>query len=328
MKVAVIGTIMLDEIHPYEGAPRESFGGILYNVLAFAHLLGPEDTVCPICYVGKDHREQIIEEHFAGFPNIDPGGLRVSPMGTDRNILRYVSPEVREEKMDLSTPMVSMQDAEPFLDADLFLINFINSRDTDLETIQGIRKEGEGLVAMDIHNATRYLTDEGNLKLREGGFPEGLEFASQVHIGQINEEELGAVTRTKVEGPDDALRGAKQVLGAGPKYVVVTLGSAGSCLVYRKDGNAYGLRIPAYKPEKVVDPTGCGDSFGATFLTGVTNGEPAPLCALRASVVAGLNTEVAGLEGLKKADEAPEKMKQAFPELLAKIEAGWPGERL
>lgn len=326
MKVAVIGTIMLDEIFPYDGERRESFGGILYNVLAFAHLLGPHDGICPICYVGKEYRAQIIEQHFHEFPNIDPSGIRVSPGGQDRNTLRYVTPEVREEKMTLGTPVIGFDDVRPFLDADLILINFINSRDTDLETIGRMRREATGIVAMDIHNATRRLSPEGNLVLREGGFPEGLDLATQVDIVQINEEELGAVTRTEIKGPGDALEGAKRILDTGPRCVVVTLGSAGACLVYRKNDAFFGMRVPAFTPEKMADPTGCGDSFGATFLTGIVRGESPPLCALRASVVAGLNCEVAGLGGLKKSGEAPQRMKTAFPELLAKIENGWPGE--
>lgn len=328
MKVAVIGTIMLDEIFPYEGERRESFGGILYNVLAFAHLLGPQDQICPICYVGKEYRAQIIEEHFREFPNIDPSGIRVSPGGQDRNTLRYVSPEVREEKMTLGTPVIRFEDVRPFLDADLILINFINSKDTDLETIQAVQQESKGLAAMDIHNATRHLTSEGNLVLREGGFAQGLDLAAQVNVVQINEEELGAVTQAKIRTAEEAMEGAKKVLEAGPNYVVVTLGSAGACLVYRKDDQAYGMRVPAFTPEKMVDPTGCGDSFGATFLTGIVRGESPLLCAIRASVVAGLNCEVAGVGGLKKAAEAPQRMKEAFPELFRKIEDGWPGERL
>jgi sugar/nucleoside kinase (ribokinase family) len=328
VKVAVIGTIMLDEIFPYEGEPRESFGGILYNVLAFAHLLGPNDMVSPICYVGQEQRAQIIEEHFREFPSIDASGMYVSPGGQDRNTLRYVSPEVREEKMTLGTPVIGFDDVRPFLDADLILINFINSRDTDLATIREIRREAKGIVAMDIHNATRRLTSDGNLILRERGFPEGLELAAQVDIVQINEEELGAVTGRIIKSPDDALRGAKTVLGYGPAYVVVTLGSAGSCLAYREGNEVYGFRVPPFQPEKMIDPTGCGDSFGATFLTGLVRGESPPLCALRASVVAGLNCEVAGLGGLKKSGEAPKRMKEAFPELLRKIEDGWPGEAL
>lgn len=328
MKIAVVGTIMLDEIYPYAGERRESFGGILYNVLAFAHLLGPQDRVCPVCYVGEEQGEQILDRHFRGFPNIDASGMRVSPRGNDRNTIRYVTPEKREEKMTLATPVIGMDQIEAFLDSDLILINFINSRDTDLATVKALRRRGKGILAMDVHNATRRLTPEGRLILREGGFREGLEWGAQVDVLQANEEEVAAVTGIEVGGSDPAIRAAKRLLEAGPRHVIVTLGSAGSCLAYRKDGRAWGMQVPAYTPEKVVDPTGCGDSFGAAFLCGILEGRSAPLSVLRASVIAGLNAEFPGVEGLKKAGEATGRMREAFPDLLRRIESGWPGEPL
>lgn len=48
----------------------------------------------------------------------------------------------------------------------------------------------------------------------------------------------------------------------GVKEVLVTLGSMGSLIFDGKDF----YRIPAYKPQQVVDATGCGDTYTIGYL--------------------------------------------------------------
>src|SRR5262249_45095093 len=55
---------------------------------------------------------------------------------------------------------------------------------------------------------------------------------------------------------------ARPILGLGPRFVVVKKGEHGSILVHR-DGLA---ALPAYPSEKVVDPTGAGDSFAGGMM--------------------------------------------------------------
>ena len=55
---------------------------------------------------------------------------------------------------------------------------------------------------------------------------------------------------------------AQQIASWGVKDVVITLGSGGS-LIYA-DQTFY--EIPAYPPRKLVDATGCGDTYSAGYL--------------------------------------------------------------
>ncbi len=59
--------------------------------------------------------------------------------------------------------------------------------------------------------------------------------------------------------PEEA---ARVLSSFGPPEVIITLGSRGSIIVC--DGRTY--RIPAFPPRRVVDATGCGDTYVAGYL--------------------------------------------------------------
>ncbi|MER6345078.1 carbohydrate kinase family protein [Streptomyces sp. NPDC001595] len=92
-------------------------------------------------------------------------------------------------------------------------------------------------------------------------------------------------------GAGDLMEGCRMLLARGVGGVAATAGSAGAVVV-TPDGEH---RVPAFAAE-VVDTTGCGDSFSAGFLRGLSLGqEPAEAavlgCATAAQVVAGLGTD-------------------------------------
>ncbi|MGQ9698823.1 MAG: carbohydrate kinase family protein, partial [Armatimonadota bacterium] len=76
-------------------------------------------------------------------------------------------------------------------------------------------------------------------------------------VAKLAEEEWEFVV-----GTADLREGAKKILDAGPKLVVVTRGGQGC---YYDDGDSYGY-VPAF-PVKVVDPLGAGDGFVAAMLS-------------------------------------------------------------
>jgi 2-dehydro-3-deoxygluconokinase len=76
----------------------------------------------------------------------------------------------------------------------------------------------------------------------------------------------------------------------GVKTVIVTLGEDGA-VVSVEDTTYY---APAYKPEKIVDPTGAGDAFIGGFLAEYVYGENYLRCACVGSAVASLVVEGIG----------------------------------
>ena len=98
---------------------------------------------------------------------------------------------------------------------------------------------------------------------------------------------------------------AKDVLAMGPKFVVIKKGEHGSLLVTEKEV----FVLPAYPAEKVVDPTGAGDTFAGGMMGYLaTQGNVSPATLKRAlafgTVVASFTISDFSLDGLKATTRA------------------------
>jgi sugar/nucleoside kinase (ribokinase family) len=82
---------------------------------------------------------------------------------------------------------------------------------------------------------------------------------SKVDMLLMNDEEVRQLT----EQPT-LLKGVRQLMELGPRIVVVKQGEYGAALFSDEDDGFFAL--PAYPLEKVVDPTGAGDSFAGGLL--------------------------------------------------------------
>ena len=82
---------------------------------------------------------------------------------------------------------------------------------------------------------------------------------STVDMLLMNDEEVRQLT----EQPT-LLKGVRQLMELGPRFVVVKQGEYGAALFLDEDEGFFAL--PAYPLETVVDPTGAGDSFAGGLL--------------------------------------------------------------
>ncbi len=100
----------------------------------------------------------------------------------------------------------------------------------------------------------------------------------------------------------DIGKAAEVLLRSGPGLAVITEGTNGSW-IYPREGRAF--HQPAYLLPKVVDTTGCGDSYHGAFLFGLLKGMGLEKTASLASAVAALNTQrLGGRVGLPTYEEA------------------------
>ena len=76
-------------------------------------------------------------------------------------------------------------------------------------------------------------------------------------ILKVNEWECQTLT-----GITDPREAAQQIHEWGVREVIVTLGGGGSMIL--AEGKFY--ETPAYAPSKLVDATGCGDTYSAGYL--------------------------------------------------------------
>jgi sugar/nucleoside kinase (ribokinase family) len=103
-------------------------------------------------------------------------------------------------------------------------------------------------------------------------------------------------------GDTDLRRAADALLREGPRLVVITDGTRGSW-VHPGEGRPF--HQPAFAMPRVVDTTGCGDSYHGAFLFGLLKGMDLAQAAALASAVAALNTQaLGGRQGLPRLEEA------------------------
>ena len=91
----------------------------------------------------------------------------------------------------------------------------------------------------------------------EGMCGEVLDIVRRVDCLLVNDEELAQLT-----GSSQPFEGLRKIRSMGARTVIVKLGRWGSIL-HREDTMFW---TPAYPVERVVDPTGAGDSFAGAFL--------------------------------------------------------------
>lgn len=94
----------------------------------------------------------------------------------------------------------------------------------------------------------------------------------------------------------DIGKAAEKMIKSGPGLVVITDGIRGSW-IHPREGQSF--HQPAYRLPKVVDTTGCGDSYHGAFLFGLLEGLELKQTASLASAVAALNSQhLGGRSGL------------------------------
>jgi len=83
-----------------------------------------------------------------------------------------------------------------------------------------------------------------------------LKIISKVDLICINDEEV-----IQLSGCSNHDLGIKKILTMGPKYIIMKKGEFGATL-YSNESEFF---CPSFKIEKVIDPTGAGDSFAGAF---------------------------------------------------------------
>lgn len=105
-------------------------------------------------------------------------------------------------------------------------------------------------------------------------------------------------------GKRNTVAAGREILAHGPRFVVIKKGEHGAILVHREGIAA----LPAYPTEKVVDPTGAGDSFAGGMMGAIAaageGSDPGSFEAVRralvhGTVVASFNIEAFSLDRLK-----------------------------
>ena len=325
MKISVIGAIVYDEIITHDGARRESFGGITYNIAALSSIVDQDTEVYPVANVADDRWDAVVEL-LARYPLVRTDAVERVPGKLTATRLVYTSPTWRDETvLHMMRPLAPHRLATA-LDSDAVLVNFINGTEMDLATFAGLRENARGYLHLDVHSKVARWDEEG--RKTHVPFADWREWLRRVDAAQMNEFECEQIIGRELSVQDDFVQAGAEIVEAGAPMVLITLGPLGSILVYERDGGTYWAANPALAVERVVDTTGCGDSFSAGFMWNYLRcGDPVKANAA-ANIVAGINCTVAGIGHLEAARDALAQIPTAFPEPGPRIAAGWRGEKL
>lgn len=277
--IVTMGHFTVDSIFlPDRRAPFVVLGGSAAYVSFAARRL--DTRVSVISKVGGDFPEAYrwwLEQE-----GIDTSGIAKDDSAhTTRFELKYDSPQSeRILLLKSKAPPITVDDLPESLKADAIHLAPVAG-----EIAYELAEQAKGhadVLSLDPQGLLRNFDETGNVTLKPLTDKRILRL---VDIYKSSQSEIEAVT-----GLSDVASAIEAVHKLGVKTVIVTLGGEGSMVSV---GDAT-YRVPAYKPEKIVDPTGAGDAFMGGFLAEYVYGENYLRCACVGSALASLVVEGIG----------------------------------
>lgn len=258
MKITVIGTINKDLILPFRSAPIESFGGIFYDTSILSYLLKKDDEIVPVSFIGEDVLPTV-QAILKKLPNISQKGLIPLEQKNHKVILEYASPSRRQEKSLFQFPSLKWEQIEPFIDADMVILNMISGWDIEDQAYHKLSEAVRERLYLDIHYWVMGIDNLGRRFPKKPDHPET--WLSGSKFVQMNEDEyriLSDDSRNEVEFFHNYFK-KDQIL-------LITKSARGATVVYQRDEMVGHKDFPAWKVSRALDGTGCGDAFGAGFV--------------------------------------------------------------
>lgn len=157
----------------------------------------------------------------------------------------------RTQRVLAKADQFTLEEMKP-LEAKVFHLGSLLADDFSPEVVEYLSTKGR--VSIDVQGYLREVVGE---EVRAVDWKDKERILACTDILKLNEHEMEVITHSK--NPRTV---ALQLADMGVKEVIITLGSYGS-LIY-SEGRFY--EVPAYKPEVLVDATGCGDTYSTGYL--------------------------------------------------------------
>ncbi len=268
-KIGVLAPIPKDYIVTHNLEEIQKFGCATHTAIALAKLFGNNGTIIPVTHVKKAD-EAAIKDVFKPYSNISTDHITSEFDQGDVIYLKFVDQNKRLEKQTAFMNPIVPKDLKDLKDCDAFVIAAVTDFEVPLRTLRYIKKKTKAMIVFDAHGPTNALTITGDRLMkfwvdRDGWLPYidvlkmNLEeaycswFEKDYHIADLEANE--EIERRKLP------KLAKHCLERGVKAVYITLDSSGVMSYFLKDGKMVEELVPSVKVDRVIDTTGCGDSF-------------------------------------------------------------------
>jgi len=303
-KVGILGSLVWDLIHGRDplAPPVEEWGGIAYALASLDASVPAGWEIVPLIKVGQDLAPRA-QPFLRSLRRLAPGARCVEvPAPNNRVVLHYHAHQRRTERMSGGVPGWTWGELGPMVsDLDTLYVNFISGFELTLGTAQALRQGFAGPIYADLHSLFLGMRHDGLRVLRP--LSDAAEWLGCFDVVQLNEDEMRQLS-------PDPLSLAAEAIAAGVSLLIVTLGPKGAAYVAapgfdgwaggRNGGTAATLRsalIPAPAVE-TLDPTGCGDVFGAAAAGRLFAGNPVEAAIRHATAMAARNAGFRGAGGL------------------------------
>jgi sugar/nucleoside kinase (ribokinase family) len=194
-------------------------------------------------------------------------------------------------------------------DLDAIYLNFISGFELCLGTAQALRQGFKGPIYADLHSLFLGMHQDGFRVLQP--LPDAASWFGCFDFVQLNEDEMEQLT-------PDPLTLAAGALGAGVSLLTVTLGPRGVAYVAAPGFEGLGGKLASPPPRfpavplsvrsalikaphvETLDPTGCGDVFGAAAFARLLAGDRVEAALQHAAGLAARNAGFRGASGLSR----------------------------
>jgi sugar/nucleoside kinase (ribokinase family) len=285
MSLIVLGTVALDHVRTPSGAKKDMLGGSAAHFSMSARLFTPVHLVA---VVGNDFPDHHL--NFLRRKGLDLASLKIGGGKTFRWTGEYKKGDLNTA-LTLATELGVLESYVPEIAAhqreipNVFLANI--DPDVQMQLLAALKKPQ--LIGLDSMNLWI------NIKL-----PSLKRLMKKVHLFVANDGEARALT-----GETNLIQAARKLSSMGPKMIVVKKGEHG-VLFYSKNTM---FSFPAYPVDRVVDPTGAGDTFAGGLMGYLSKAGKVNETTLRKALLYATTLASFNVEGFGMAKTAPLTMR-------------------
>jgi len=268
-RIAILGPIPRDHIVTHNGELIQKWGCVTHPVIALSVMAGKKIEIVPVSHLRTVDLDNV-REVFKGYNGINLNHLTVKNDQGDIISLRFVDMNNRLERQTGFMDPIMPEDMKGLLDCKAFVFIPISDYEISLDTLRFLKKKSKGTIVFDAHGPTTACLINGERQRKF--WIDRDQWLPYIDVLKMNlEESQASWFKKEYESSDfavsdemdrkDLLAFAEHCLGKGVKCVYITVDSRGCLVYYRERGKTKEVMVDAIKVQRVIDTTGCGDSF-------------------------------------------------------------------